>query len=88
MTITHLTDGINKRRYRIVGAPESSKWTVRPGQEPWCEVSLSADGTVLTYGGELWPSAWPSLFTVGPRTIYGQLTTVTAKFLDMIGGQL
>ena len=55
--------------------------------EPWCEVTIFAqkyasgeptgEFMVGSYGGELWPSAWPSLFNVGPRTIYGQETKLT-----------
>lgn len=72
MTTTLIQDGITGKRYRIVGDPENKKWTVRAGQDPWCELTITEEryasglptGTLLvtTFGGEVWPNAWPSLF--------------------------
>ncbi len=59
--------------YRLFGRPEVAKWGTEPG---YCDCSIR-DGVVQSYGGQLWPSAWPSIFNVGPRTIYGQRTELT-----------
>jgi hypothetical protein len=47
-------------RYRLEGG------TIAPGWNPrgpvWCEFTLGADGCIYSFGGEVWPLAWPSLF--------------------------
>lgn len=66
-------------RFRIVGEPEAENWKrlARPDREPWCEVDVVANGKVTSFGGELWPSAWPSLFNVEKYVSLG--TTLTVK---------
>lgn len=60
-------------RYRITGAPTSPAWasTVRPGREPWCEITTWDHVTLGSYGGELWPMAWPELFENLPNSNHG-----------------
>lgn len=72
MEVTRLRDSVTGKRYRICGEPENKTWTVREGREPWCEITVSeeaySDGKltgrllVTAFGGEVWPSAWPSMF--------------------------
>ena len=58
-----------RQRYRIVGEPTSEAWkkSRREDHEPWCELTIYSDDDRLTsYGGELWPMAWPEWFTPIP----------------------
>lgn len=75
------------KRYRLVGGDLSNGWEARAGEDAWCEVSIwpakPAEGIygaveehIGSYGGEVWPSAWPQLFVVhdhgwprGPRLL-------------------
>lgn len=47
----------------------------RHGRTAWCEVSVdkSQDGTqsLGSYGGEVWPEAWPALFCRINRGTHG-----------------
>lgn len=61
-------------RYRIEGGDLRGDWanSLRPARVAWCEFTIWGDaraGEPLgSYGGEVWPSAWPALFaTPGPR---------------------
>lgn len=63
-------------RFRLVGEPEpDTEWTPRPGNDPWCEITVWTNAGILhepdneslqptlgSYSGEVWPSAWPALF--------------------------
>ncbi len=68
-------------KYRFVGEPETEDWkaSLKPGREPYCEVNIDNRGVVRSYGGEVWPSAWPSLFQIGQPSIYGVETKLTPK---------
>lgn len=62
------------KRYRLVAPPTNPKWAaeVREGQEPWCEFSVWTGGRRLgSYGGEVWPSAWPEWFLHTPNRYNG-----------------
>jgi len=74
-------------RYKAVGEPTAADWikTRRLGREPWCEFTIwHGQDRLSSFGGELWPSAWPELFAVGSRTIYGQETKLTQLGRDLI----
>lgn len=67
VTVTKIGD----RRYRIDGAPETESWAKalkRNGHtDGWCEFSWwPDDGNVGSFGGSVWPSGYPSLFTFEP----------------------
>lgn len=61
--------------YRLTGIPSSKEWLDSlkgriPADHAWCEVTVSEDGYVLGFGGEVWPGAWPELFNPPPRHNY------------------
>lgn len=62
--ITFLESDGRRARYRIVGVPTDTEWaeSLGPGREPWCEVTLYDGEWVGSFGGEVWPGAWPDLF--------------------------
>lgn len=90
-TITVLSSDPDRHeaKLRIVGGTLAGDWTPRPGNEAWCEVSISLTGHdldrgyVRSFGGEVWPAAWPSLFDVGPRTTHGQTTHLTDRGVEI-----
>ena len=52
-------------RYRITGGDLAPEWAAAVavhGRPAWCEVTIWPDGRVGSYGGEVWPTAWPELF--------------------------
>lgn len=95
MEITRLADSLVGKRFRICGEPESNRWKAREGQEPWCEITVSeevyASGKktgqllVTSFGGEVWPSAWPSLFSCHPNAMTSNGTVVTEKGRKLLG---
>jgi hypothetical protein len=69
-----------RTRYRIEGGEIAGGWKVREGRQAWCEFTIYNDGNALaSFGGEVWPGAWPDIFDVGPRSVHGQTTTLTEK---------
>lgn len=65
--VPHSLDAIGCRRYRIEGGEIAQDWREaceRRGKQPWCEVTTWGDHPtqLSSYGGEVWPSAWPKLF--------------------------
>lgn len=66
-------DGGFTKTYRIVGEPTSHNWRIAAKFKPaWCEFTIYNDGDQLSsYGGEVWPSAWPELFTALPSSVQG-----------------
>lgn len=80
--------GLTNRRYRIEGGNLTPEWAkmVRPGNVAWCEISVWGDGadrSVGSYGGEVWPTAWPHLFLLkGPRSSGVRLTEAGLAALD------
>jgi hypothetical protein len=89
MEITRLPDSVVGKRYRVCGEPENKNWTVREGREPWCEITVTeeaySDGKptgrllVTSFGGEVWPAAWPSIFSCHPNAMTANGTVVTEK---------
>jgi len=68
---TSTSDGKAHRheRWKISGGDIAPEWR-RPGREPWCEFTLyvrddEVDVWLASYGGEVWPTAWPELFQAG-----------------------
>lgn len=68
-TITRL-HGIGPAvRYRLEGGDLAPEWRSRAGRIAWCEISVWPDsGNVASYGGEVWPTAWPELFQALPSS--------------------
>jgi hypothetical protein len=63
--IPQLLEAIGCIRYRIEGGDIREDWAknLRAGETPYCEVSVWHRGETLgSYGGSVWPSAWPDLF--------------------------
>jgi hypothetical protein len=55
----------NRSRYRIEGGTLDGAWAefVRPGLPVWCEIVVyDGDPRIVSYGGYVWPTAWPALF--------------------------
>lgn len=77
----HGTSPIGERRFRLVGGDLAPDWVQyrtqrrpEPGrhEEAWCEVTVHPDGFIGSYGGAVWPSAWPELFApIPPSAAYG-----------------
>lgn len=46
---------------------------------PWCKVTVEIDGpyagVVSSFGGSVWPGAWPALFTIAPQRPDGDGST-------------
>ena len=66
----------NCARYRVVAQPETQEWldalAERGNPEPWCEFSVWDGSQQLgSYGGEVWPGAWPTWFTKIPGSVQG-----------------
>lgn len=59
---------LGDNRFKLVGGELAEEWAknVRPGAVPWCVVKVSGN-QVVSYGGEVWPCAWPSLFSAYSR---------------------
>lgn len=54
--------------YKITGIPTNPKWGTKEG---WCRFTIYDQSNQLsTFGGELWPGAWPEIFETLPPTIY------------------
>lgn len=69
-TIIRIEQGsLRSERFAIRGDAESQEWidTLRPPEEAWCEITLWDGEHVGSYGGSVWPMAWPSLFRVVGR---------------------
>jgi hypothetical protein len=66
-TITKIRDDGTRRTYRIEGEDIAPEWRDGLREAPWCEVTFyGADRRPASYGGSVWPAAWPSLFAVAP----------------------
>jgi hypothetical protein len=86
-----------RRRYRLVGGDLAPAWADRvpPGTEAWCEITVwdAEDGApgsfVGSFGGEVWPSAWPHLFTGHKGNAQsGAYTTITTDGLRLLAASL
>ena len=59
-----------RTEFKIIREPVSPSWRVawikRGCLEPWCSLAfygeIKAGSCLASYGGELWPTAWPDLF--------------------------
>ena len=84
------------RRFLLEGGDIAPEWAqslvIRAAlrervDEAWCELSVAPDGTIGGYGGSVWPSAWPDLFTSISPSNYGtggfKLTPLGFKLLGM-----
>jgi hypothetical protein len=57
-TVTITPEG----KFRLEGGTTAQGWY--RGNPPWCEMKVSfSTGQVYSYGGEVWPMAWPWLFS-------------------------
>jgi hypothetical protein len=87
-TVTVVREG----RYRFEGGTLRDDWAkvLKPGRTPWCEITV-ADGSggnpwVCSYGGEVWPMAWPELFTLadcGTAGSHHEFTPAGLAALDL-----
>ena len=75
-TITRIDRKTYYSSYRIEGKPEQEDWlkSFRKRGEPdctaYCEITLSRDGeAIASFGGSVWPGAWPSLFKSLPASV-------------------
>jgi hypothetical protein len=99
-TITRIDDGRfpAQHRYRIEGTDISPEWAESlerrarafPNEQrpavPYCEFTIWYQGNQLgSYGGEVWPMAWPLLFESHRGTAQtGSYTLLTAKGLGLV----
>ncbi len=63
---------MRQARYRIEGGQISPEWQklLKPGRSISCEFTLwQDDGQLGSYGGEVWPTAWPELFEALPSSV-------------------
>lgn len=62
-------------RFQLVGGTLAEGWAARPGREAWCEIVVHHRSGerpwVGSYGGEVWPTAWPELFEAIPSSAAG-----------------
>jgi len=49
-------------RYLFVGGDMADRWQPTDGRVAWCEMTIYDDRHVGSFGGEVWPPAWPHLF--------------------------
>ena len=71
-----LVVGDTRAEYKITGgtlepswAESHAKYLAREDKDeaPWCEFSIWYDGNQIgSYGGTVWPTAWPELFASLP----------------------
>ncbi len=64
-TILLLENKHGFRRYKLEGGTLADEWakSLHPGRSAWCVITVRDFNTfVASYGGEVWPMAWPALF--------------------------
>lgn len=75
-------------RYRLEGGTLAPDWakSLRPGKVAWCEITVHDDGRhiVSGFGGEVWPAAWPALFTVPANLGALEALRVTARGIELL----
>lgn len=72
------------RTYRVDGGTVAPVWR-RGNARPWMEFSVwNDDLKVSSYGGEVWPGAYPDYFTTGPQTRDGKGVFLTPAGADAI----
>lgn len=68
---TETVGGLARMRYRIEGGQIDPEWMPRDGAPWWCEFTIYGDDDQLaSYGGTVWPLAWPALFEALPSSPY------------------
>jgi hypothetical protein len=98
--ITRIDDGrfAEQHRYRIEGGEITAEWKAglerrvrafpneKIDTEPSCEFTIWHSGNQLgSYGGTVWPSAWPDLFESHRGSAQsGPFTLATAEGLRLI----
>jgi hypothetical protein len=80
--ITSLINEIGCRTYLLTGGDIRQDWALTAGEEIYCQITIWDNGdepgdVVNSYSGTVWPSAYPALFEIGPRTTHGQTTRLT-----------
>jgi hypothetical protein len=69
------------KRYRLEGGTIADSWKAKE-DGAWCEVSIWSDGPELSsYGGQVWPMAWPALFEALPSS--AQLGSGRVQLTDL-----
>ncbi len=100
ITVLSVFNGsLSWRSLRIEGGTITPEWEATSkcascgastATRPWCEFTLwlNKDGKIDprlgSFGGSVWPAAWPEIFHVGPPTIHGQTTSLTERGLEMV----
>lgn len=74
--IGDFSKGLGWKRYRLEGGTLDPEWaaSLRPDEVAWCEVTTTDGKHLGSYGGSVWPGAWPDLFT--PTRIMGNPVTL------------
>lgn len=95
LTAKLLNKGAGYASFQLLGVPVAgdwyASWVKRGKSYPYCEVSIWFDGEIRagmslsSYGGELWPTAWPDYF-LGPAT--SNKNTVGQIYLTAKGAEL
>lgn len=69
MALDNRASAPGQHHFRISGGVIRTDWaaSLKPGETPWCEFSIWGDN-VGSYGGSVWPTAWPDLFEALPST--------------------
>ena len=80
------SSGVHYRseQWKITGGEVDPSWrreVAQAGWEPWCRFSLyvvdgEVDVRLSSYGGEVWPVAWPDLFEARGHG-YGRAVQIT-----------
>lgn len=75
-TVTFIDRNGEHASYRISGGEVAPEWrrSLRHGEAPWCEFTTWGSGPerhVGSYGGTVWPTAWPDLFVALPSSAAG-----------------
>ena len=84
-------DGRDRLRVRLVGGDIASEWAPRVPRLPWCDLTLLlrqgrlTETSIASFGGEVWPAAWPELFTSHRGTAQtGSYTLITYDGLALL----
>jgi len=92
----HLTlleiDPVGIPHYRLVAEPSAKDWQEhwnrRKNPEPYCEFTVirpqNSEPYILSYGGELWPTAWPEFFHHKGDQYAPRLTATGRNLLEQL----
>lgn len=88
VTVVSRSNNDNHVEYMLVGGDIGSAWqkSRRAGEEAWCRIAIWNRGDQLaSFGGSVWPGAWPALFESGCGTAQtGPWTRLTGAGLALI----